>query len=60
MISIKLSLFEWNLLGSERHRFVEEVLIGAPLTQQQQQQPYGVYGNLEVPGIQDPIRGWEG
>ena len=50
----------WNFLEIQRLRFVEELLTGAPLTQEQQQQPYEVHGNLEVPGIQDPIRGWEG
>ena len=39
---------------------MEEALTGAPLTQEQQQQPYEVHENLEIPGIQDPHRGCEG
>ena len=38
---------------------MEEALTGAPLTLEQQQRPYEVHENLEVPGIQYPFRGWE-
>ena len=38
---------------------MEEALTGSPLTQEQQQRPYEVDESLEVPRIQDLIRGWE-
>ena len=58
--STDLTLFLWNLLEGQRLRFLEEVLTGAPHTQEQQQRPYDVHEYLEVPGIQDPIRGRKG
>ena len=58
--SIELLLSVWNLLESQGIRFMEEALTGAPLTQDQLQRPYEVHKNLEVPGIHDRIRGWEG
>ena len=57
MNSIELPLSLWNLLESQRLRFMEELLTGAPLTQEQQRRPYREHENLEVPGIQEPIRG---
>ena len=48
-----------NLPESQRLWFMEEALTGATLTLEQQQRPYEVHENLEVPGIQDPFRGWE-
>ena len=58
--SIELPSSVWNLLGSQRLRFMEEALTGAAITQEQQQRLYEVHENLEVPWVQDPIREWEG
>ena len=57
--SIELPLSVWNFLESQRFRFIEIALTGAQLTREQQQRIYEVQENLEVPEIQDPIRGWE-
>ena len=58
--TIKLPLSVWTLLEIQRLRFIEEALTGAPFMQEQQQGSYEVLEKLEVPGIPDPIRGWEG
>ena len=60
VISTDLHLSLWNLLESQRLRFLEEILDGAPHTQEQQQRPYDVHEYLEVPRTQDPIRGRKG
>ena len=56
--SIEIPLSVWNLLESRRLRFMEEALIGGPLTDAERQRPYEVHENL--PDVQGPIRGWEG
>ena len=58
--SIQLLPFASNLLQSQRLRFKEETLTGAPLKQEQQQRPNGVHENLKVSRIQDPVQGWHG
>ena len=47
----------WNVLESQRLRFMEGALTGTPFTQADQQRPYEVHEKL--PAMQDPIRGWE-
>ena len=46
--------------GKSTTSVMEEALTGAPHTREQQQRPYEVHEYLEVPGIQDPIRGRKG
>ena len=55
--SIELSPSMWNVLESQRLRFMEGALAGAPFAQAEQQRPYEVHEKL--PALQDPIRGWE-
>ena len=52
--SIELLLSRLNLRESQRLRFVEETLTGAPLTQEQQQRSNEINENLEAPRIQVP------
>ena len=44
--SIEIPLSVWNLLESRRLRFMEEALIGGPLTDAERQRPYEVHENL--------------
>ena len=46
----------WIILQSQRLPITEKVLTGVPLTREQQQRPYEVHENLEVPETQDPYR----
>ena len=55
---IELLLWLWNVPESQRLRFMDVALTGAPLTQAEQQRPTEVPENL--PAMQSPIRGWEG
>lgn len=56
--SIEIPLSVWNLLESQRLRFMEEALTGGPLTDAERQRPYEVHEIL--PDVQGSIRGWEG
>ena len=57
----------WSLLESQRLRFLEEAISGAPLTEDEQARPYEVHEQANVPNLlanhamrQGAIRGWEG
>ena len=57
----------WNLLESQRLRYLEDATRGAPLTENEQARPYEVREQANVPNLlhnrancQDAIRGWEG
>ena len=65
--SIEIPLAVWNLLESQRLRFLEDAISGAPLTEDEQARPYEVYEQANVPNLlpnhamrQDALRGWEG
>ena len=65
--SIEIPLAVWNLLESQRPRFLEDAISGAPLTEDEQARPYEVHEQANVPNLlpnramrQDAIRGWEG
>ena len=38
--SIEIPLAVWNLLESQRQRFLEDAIAGAPLTEDEQARPY--------------------
>ena len=57
----------WNLLESQRLRFLEDAISGAPLTEDEQVRPYEVHEQANVPNLlpnhamrQDALGGWEG
>ena len=65
--SIELPLAVWNLLESQRLRFLEDTISGAPVTEDEQVKPYEVHEQANVPNLlpnhamrQDAFRGWEG
>ena len=65
--SIEIPLAAWNLLESQRLRFLEDAISGAPLTEDEQARPYEVHEQANVPNLlpnhakrQDALRGWEG
>ena len=65
--SIEIPLAVWNLLESQRLRFLEDAISGAPLTEDEQARPYEVHEQANVPNLlpnhamrQDALRGWEG
>ena len=65
--SIEILLAVWNLLESQRVRFLEEAISGAPLTEDEQARPYEVHEQANVPTLlpnhamrQEALRGWEG
>ena len=65
--SIEIPLTVWNLLESQRLRFLEDAISGAPLTEDEQGRPYEVHEQANVPNLlpnhamrQDALRGWEG
>ena len=60
---MKVPLAVWNLLESQRLRFLEDAFSGAPLTDYEQARPHEVHEQENVlnrPMRQDAIRGWEG
>ena len=64
--SIEIPLAVWNLLESQRVRFLEDAISGAPLTEEHAR-PYEVLEQANVPNLlpnhamrQDALRGWEG
>ena len=65
--SIEISLAVWNLLESQRLRFLEDTISGAPLTEDEQARPYEVHEQANAPNLlpnhamrQDALRGWQG
>ena len=65
--SIEIALAVWNLLESQRLRFLEDSISGAPLTEDEQARPYEVHEQANVPNLlpnhamrQDALRGWDG
>ena len=65
--SIEIPLAVWNLLESQRLRFLEDAISGAPLTEDEKARPYEVHEQANVPNLlpnhamrQDALRGWEG
>ena len=65
--SIEIPLAVWNLLESQRLRFSEDAISGAPLTEDEQARPHEVHKQANVPNLlagramrRDAIRGWEG
>ena len=64
--SIEIPLVVWNLLESQRLRFLEDAISGAPLTEDEQAGPYEVHEQANVTNLlpnhamrQDAVRGWE-
>ena len=62
--SIEIPLAVWILLESQRLRFLEDTISGAPLTEDEQARPYEVHEQANVPKLfsnramrQDAIRG---
>ena len=67
LISIEIRSVVWNLLESQKLRFLENAISGAPLTEKQQARLYEVQEQANVPKLlpngamrQEVIRGWEG
>ena len=65
--SIEIPLAVWNLLESQRLRFLEDAISGAPQTEDEQARPYEVQEQANVPNLlpnhamrQDVLRGWDG
>ena len=65
--SIEIPSAVWNLLESQRLRFLENAISGAPLTEDEQARPYEVHERANIPNLlpnhamrQDALRGWEG
>ena len=65
--SIEIPLVVWNPLESQRLRFLEDAISGAPLTEDEHARPYEVREQANVPNLlpnhamrQDALRGWEG
>ena len=65
--SVEFPLAVWNLLESQRLRFLEETISGAPLTEDEQAGPYETHEQANVPNLlpnhamrQDALRGWVG
>ena len=65
--SIEILLAVWNLLESQRQRFLEDAIAGAPLTEDEQARPYELHEQANVPSLlpncamrQDSLRGWKG
>ena len=65
--SLEIPLAVWNLLESQRLRFLENAISGAPLTEDEQARPYEVHEQAKVPNLlpnhamrQDALRGREG
>ena len=65
--SIEIPLAVWNLLGSQRLRFSEDEISGAPPTECEQARPYEVHEQANAPNLlpnramrQDAIRSSEG
>ena len=62
--SVEIPLAVWNLLESQRLRFLEDAISGAPLTEDEQARPYEVHEQADVPNLlpnhvmrQDALRG---
>ena len=65
--SIESPLAVWNLLESQRLRFLEDAFSGARLTEDEKARPYEVHEQANVPNLlpnhamrQDALRSWEG
>ena len=65
--SIEIPLSLWNLLESQRLRFLKDAISGAPLTEDELARPYEVHEEANVPNLlpnhairQDALRDWEG
>ena len=65
--SVEIQLALWNLLESQRLRFLEDTISGATVTADEQAKPYEVHEQANVPNLlpnhamrQDAFRGWEG
>ena len=54
MKSVEL-LLSMEIVESQRLGFMKELLTGAPLTQEQQQQPHEVHETLDVPWFKIPF-----
>ena len=65
--SIEIHIAVWNLLESQRLRFLEDAISVAPLTEDEQAKRFEVHEQANVPNLpanhamrQDILRGWEG
>ena len=54
--SIEIPLAVWNLLESQRLRFLEDAVAGAPLTKDEQARPYELREQANVPTYSPIVR----